>query len=113
MICPACSDALTPACPAAPPRPEPDPLHEWKASVLVRADGIAEVALNGFSELLNDVIKAVPGRAWDRERRVWLIPSAWAADLAGGLANAGVKVRMTEQKVVLCSRCGEPALASD
>jgi hypothetical protein len=115
VICPACSDALAPGRrPQAPAERQADPLHEWKASVLVRPDGLAEVALNGISDLLVAVIKDVPGRRWDRDARVWLVPAAWSADLAASLANAGVEVRVTEQRAVLCPRCQqELALASD
>jgi hypothetical protein len=107
VICPVCSDTLAPARSRenrAPSRPEPDPLHEWKASILIRADGLAEVALNGFSELLNEVIKEAPGRRWDRDLRVWLVPASWAPELSVSLSNAGVEVRTTEQRAI-CPRC--------
>ena len=42
---------------------------------------MAEVALSGYSQLLAAVIRDVPGRTWDKQRRAWLVPAAWTADL--------------------------------
>ena len=73
---------------------------------------MAEVALSGYSELLAAVIRDVPGRTWDKQRREWLVPAAWdrgPGRLAGG--NAAVEVRTTEQRMVICPRCPEPVLA--
>lgn len=72
---------------------------------------MAEVALSGYSELLAAVIRDVPGRTWDKQRREWLVPAAWTADLVVSLGNAAVEVRTTEQRVVICPRCPEPVLA--
>ena len=116
-LCSSCLYVLTGQAkpePARPSVPGPGPeLREWKAHIFVRPDGVAEVALNGISELLNAVIKDVPGRRWDRELRAWLIPSAWAADLSASLGNAGVEVRVTEQRITLCARCGELAAVAE
>ncbi len=104
VVCLGCAKVLDRAQ-RFPRGPETDPLHEWKASILLRADGIAEVSLNGFSELLNSLIKETPGRRWDGDARVWLVPAAWLPELRDRLAGAGVEVRTTEQRAVLCPRC--------
>jgi hypothetical protein len=72
---------------------------------------VAEVALSGYSELLVAVIRDVPGRTWDKQRRAWLVPAAWTADLVVSLGNAAVEVRTTEQRVVICPRCSDAVLA--
>ena len=72
---------------------------------------MAEVALSGYSEPLAAEIRDVPGRTWDKQRRAWLVPAAWTADLVVSLGNAAVEVRTTEQRVVICPRCSEPVLA--
>lgn len=72
---------------------------------------MAEVALSGHSELLACVIRDVPGRTWDKQRRARLVPAAWAADLVVGPGNAGAELGATEQRVVICPRCSELVLA--
>lgn len=52
--------------------------RRWVASVRIRADeDVLEVRLErGFTREQLDVIRALPGRWWDLDRLVWLVPRA-------------------------------------
>jgi hypothetical protein len=72
---------------------------------------VAEVALSGYSELLAAVIRDVPGRTWDKQRRAWLVPAAWAADLVVSLGNAAGGSPHDRAAGGDLPRCSPPVLA--
>jgi hypothetical protein len=73
-------------------------LGQVRAHVLHRADGWAEVALTPPVSAALSLIKAVPGRRWDRDLVAWMLPDCYTAELAESLRNLGVEVRETDQR---------------
>jgi hypothetical protein len=92
-LCARCRDKMRAATSSL--QEEGDPLKEWRAHAWAGPDNWA-IGINGFSELLNAIIRDVPGARFDREGKRWLVPAVYGEELSARLRETGLQVTVEQ-----------------